>query len=270
VWVPPGASEARTPDYHLVAYPPTFVAPTQVAWCRSTRASQDIVDEVVAVAAAWGRPDVSFWVGDRTTPRDLAEHLRSRGAVQVESVEVLAQGLTGPGPGASGLEPVEQVPGSGRLVRVGLEVRHVLDAATLNDADLVSVEVWGGQPRSAEDTRRVLEELTDPDTTELRVVAYVDGEPASTAGCTLAAGPAGGCVARLWGGATRSSLRGRGAYRACVGARLALARRRGADLGLVKAVTTTSAPIVRSLGFTAHGVEDRLRLDLTELRHRDA
>ncbi len=102
-------------------------------------------------------------------------------------------------------------------------------------------------------------------------VAYVDGEPAGTAGCTLAAGGrAGGCVARLWGGATRSSLRGRGAYHACVGARLELARRRGADLGLVKAVTTTSAPIVRRLGFTAHGVEDRLRLDIAGLRHRDA
>jgi hypothetical protein len=92
------------------------------------------------------------------------------------------------------------------------------------------------------------------------VVAYVDGEPATTAGCTLA-----GEVARLWGGATRPELRGRGAYRASLGARLWLAQQQGAALGLVRAVTTTSAPIVRRLGFTGHGVDDRLRVDLPQI-----
>jgi hypothetical protein len=261
VWVPPGASEARTPEYHLVAYPPTFHVPTQVAWCRSPRPARAVVDEVLAVVRAWRRPDVSFWVGDRTTPADLGDHLTARGAVHVESVEVLSLALDAPalratGPAAA-LRTEARDATSGRLECAGLEVRQVLDAATLDHSLLVSSEVWGQEERTQEDVARQLAELTGPEPTELRVVAYVDGEPAATAGCTLS-----GDVARLWGGATRPALRGRGAYRATLGARLWLAQQRGATIGLVKAVTTTSAPIVRRLGFTGHGVEHRLRLDL--------
>jgi hypothetical protein len=257
VWVPPGASEARTPEYHLVAYPPTFLVPTQVAWCRSPRAAAAVVDEVVAIVRAWRRPDVSFWVGDRTEPADLADHLTGRGAVHVESVELLSLGLTGQAITAAGLDTVVRDAAAGRLESAGLEIRQVLDRATLDDAAVVSDEVWGHEQRTEEDVTRQLADLTGPEPTELRVVAYVDGKPASTAGCTLV-----GEVARLWGGATRPALRGRGAYRATVGARLWLARQRGASVGLVKAVTTTSAPIVQRLGFTGHGLEHRLRLDL--------
>lgn len=259
VWVPPGASEARTPEYHLVAYPATYAVPTQVAWCRSSRPAQVVVDEVVAVARAWQRPEVSFWVGESTAPADLATHLAGRGAEHTESVEVMSLDLTGGAARDAGLVP--EVSGD-RLVCAGVEVRPVLDAATLADSDLVHAEVWGDQPRSPEETARLLVALADPGATELRVVSYVDGEPACAAGCTVARQRDGGTVARLWGGATRLPLRGRGAYRATVGARLWLAQQRGADLGLVKAVTTTSAPIVRGLGFTAHGTERRLRLDL--------
>jgi len=249
--VPPGASEARTPEYHLIAYPPSLAIPTQVVWCRSSRPAALVVEEAAAVARAWGWTELSFWVGERTTPRDLGTHLRSRGATQVESVEIFSRELLD--------DPVVEA--------AGVEVRRVLDAATLRDAELVAAEVWGSEPRPASETERLLEELNDSESTELRVVAYVDGEPACAAGCTLAAAAPGGSVARLWGGATRTSLRGRGAYRASVGARLRLARQRGADLALVKAVTTTSAPIVRRLGFTAHGAEHRFRLDLPPVLH---
>jgi hypothetical protein len=257
VWVPPGASEARTPEYHLIVYPPTIVVPTQVAWCRSPRSAAAVVDEVAAILRAWGRSEVSFWVGDRTTPADLGDQLTARGAVHVESVEILSHLLDGPALAAAGLGTVARDAGAGRLGCAGLEVRQVLDAATLADADRISAEVWGDVGRSQEDVARAVAELTAPDATELRVVAYVDGEPATTAGCTLS-----GEVARMWGGATRPALRDRGAYRASLGARLWLAQQRGATLGLVRAVTTTSAPIVRRLGFTSHGVEDRLRLEL--------
>jgi hypothetical protein len=258
VWVPPGASEARAPEYHLVAYPPSSLIPTHVAWCRSSRAAAAVVDEVLGIVRAWRRPDVSFWVGDRTEPADLADHLTARGAVHVESVEVLSLDLTAPAMAAAGLDTVVRDAATGRLECAGLEVRQVLDRATLDDAAVVGNEVWGHEQRTEEDVDRQLADLTGPEPTELRVVAYVDGEPASAAGCTLA-----GDVARLWGGATRPAMRCRGAYRATLGARLSLARQRGASVGLVKAVTTTSAPIVRRLGFTGHGVEHRLRLDLT-------
>ena len=265
VWAPPGTWEARTPEYHLLAYPTSLVVPTQVAWCRSTRPAPVVVDEVVAVAHAWRQPEVSFWVGEDTRPADLGDHLLGRGAVHVESVEVLALGLTDATLREAGLVPEVLEDG----VRcAGVEVRPVLDAATLRDAELVGTEVWGDRPRTAEETDRLLAELTDPGATEQRVVAYVDGEPACAAGTTLAT-DGEGTVARLWGAATRPALRGRGAYRATVGTRLWLAQRRGADLGLVKAVTTTSAPVARRLGFTAHGVLDRLRLDLAAPAQRD-
>src|SRR5919107_1871389 len=103
VWVPPGASEARTPEYHLVAYPPTFLVPTQVAWCRSAREPESVVEEVLAIVRAWRRPDVSFWVGDRTRPVDLGDHLTRRGAEHVESVEVLSLPLTDPALESAGL-----------------------------------------------------------------------------------------------------------------------------------------------------------------------
>lgn len=259
VWVPPGAWEARTPEYHLVAYPPTSVVPTQVSWCRSPRPAQVVVDEVVGVARAWRRPEVSFWVDEDTSPADLAAHLTGRGAEHVESVEVMSLDLRNTAARDAGLVP--EVAGD-RLLCAGVEVRSVVDATTLADADAVAAEVWGHQPRPPEETAAVIAALTDDAATELRVVSYVDGEPAAAAGFTLVPHSGGGMVARLWGGATRPSLRGRGAYRATVGARLWLAQERGADLGLVRAVTTTSAPIVRRLGFAQHGEQQRLRLQL--------
>ena len=251
VWVPPGASEARTPEYHLVAYPEAWAIPTQVAWCRSTRAAEAVVREVLAVAAAWRRGEVSFWTGERTSPADLADHLRARGAVYLESVELLALELDDATLRAAGLDTVER---DGALVCGGIEVREVRDAATLHDADLVSREVWGGEP-PGEDLEQRLDRLTGDAPRETRVVAYLDGRPVATAGSALA-----GEVARLWGGATRVAHRGRGAYRATLAARLRLAAERGATLGMVRAVTTTSAPILHRLGFTGHGLEDRLRL----------
>ena len=250
VWVPPLASEARTPEYHLVAYPDSEVVPTQVVSCRSERPAAAVVEEVLAVARAWGRRDVSFWVDEQTAPDDLADHLRSRGATHVESVELLSLPLTPTALRAAGLEAVER---DGALVCAGVEARQVRDAATLRDSDLVSTEVWGGAP--PEEVEHRLAELTAPGASELRVVAYVDGEPAAAAGCTVADE-----VARLWGGATREAHRGRGAYKATLAARLRLAHDRGATLGLVRAVTHTSAPILHRLGFTGHGFSHRLRL----------
>ena len=78
----------------------------------------------------------------------------------------------------------------------------------------------------------------------------MDGAPAATGGCTRA-----GAVARLWGAGTRPDLRGRGAYRALVAHRIAVAHELGATLALVKGRVATSAPILRRLGFTAYGQE---------------
>jgi len=60
--------------------------------------------------------------------------------------------------------------------------------------------------------------------------------------------PAGRAFASLWGGGTAPEFRGRGIYRALVGARVALARARGYRYVTVDAMAT-SRPILERVGF---------------------
>jgi hypothetical protein len=243
VWLPDGADEVRTEEYHLVAYPAALAVPTHVAWCRSPRPPSDVVEEVIATVRAWGRPDVSFWVSERTMPSDLEDHLRARGAEHVETVDVSALDLTGPPPDLS-------VPGD-------VTVRVVDDEHLVRLAARVADEVWGSTT-TEDDVRRAVAALAEPSAaTTRRVLALVDGEPASTAGLTLDGDAA---AARLWGGATRPALRGRGAYRATLAERLRMARADGATLAMVKGVVETSGPILRAAGFTTYGSSRRYRL----------
>jgi GNAT superfamily N-acetyltransferase len=90
-----------------------------------------------------------------------------------------------------------------------------------------------------------------------RVLASVHGRPASTGGFTLV-----GVVARLWGGGTHPDLRGRGAYRATLAARLHLAAELGATLALTHGRVDSSSPILQRLGFTRHGEQQQIVVDL--------
>ena len=91
----------------------------------------------------------------------------------------------------------------------------------------VPTKIGGVEPTADELARDPAEAATPlGERPAFQVVAYLDGEPASAGGCTRS-----GEVARLWGAATRPHLRGRGAYRATVRARLEAAREHGATLG---------------------------------------
>ncbi len=90
-----------------------------------------------------------------------------------------------------------------------------------------------------------------------RVIAYIDGEPVSTGGCSLVDG-----MARLWGAGTRPAWRGRGAYRAVLAERLRRAAEHGITLALVKGRVETSAPILRRAGFQPYGEERCYRLEV--------
>jgi hypothetical protein len=243
VWVPVGADEVRTEEYHLVAYPEAMAIPTHVAWCRSSRPPGAVVGDVMGTVRRWGRADVSFWVSGLTTPADLEEHLRAEGAEHVETVDVFALDLTRRLPDLS-------VPGD-------VVVRVVDDERLVRLAARVADEVWGSTT-TEDDVRRSVAELAEPEALPTRrVLALVDGEPATTAGLTL--DPDAG-VARLWGGATRPALRGRGGYRATLAERLRMAREGGATLAMVKGVVETSGPILRAAGFTTYGSSRRYRL----------
>ena len=99
-----------------------------------------------------------------------------------------------------------------------------------------------------------LEDLTrsvtapEPERLVRSYVAYVDGEPAASAGSTV-----DGDALRFWDGAVLPAYRGRGAYRALVAQRLVDARAPTARFALVKAVDSTSAPILKRLGFRPYG-----------------
>jgi N-acetylglutamate synthase-like GNAT family acetyltransferase len=84
-----------------------------------------------------------------------------------------------------------------------------------------------------------------------RFVAYDDqGAPVASGGLTLFPDVGFGL---LWAGATVPGARGRGAYAAVLGARIAHARAMGLRAVGLYAITSTSAPIVARFGFENAG-----------------
>jgi GNAT superfamily N-acetyltransferase len=242
---PPEIPQVQTDDYLLVDFPPGYddEQPTQVQWTRSDRPAADLVDEVAAQTRAWGRSRLAWWIRLDTRPADLETYVRSLGATTVDSVGVLAREIETSLPEA----PPE------------IRVEVVRDEQGLRDARLVRQEVWPSPEPTPEQWARDLTEASIPwgERPGFQVIAYLGDEPASIGACTRS-----GEVARLFGAATRPHLRGRGAYRATVRARLDLSRELGATLGLVRGRMETSAPVLTRLGFASYGEEPLLALDL--------
>jgi hypothetical protein len=244
VWVPRGCRHTRTDEYLVVAPPDYMGLPVLVRVFGSPRPADDLVDDVVGVAMRWGKARTSWRVSDATVPSDLERVLHRRGGVGDVRLDVMAL------PIADGLPDFGVPP--------DVVVREVTDEAGLRDAYLVSGDAFGGERVTDERIEADLQELRTglPEGPVGRVVAYVDGSPAGTGGWTLA-----GPVCRLWGGATHSDVRGRGAYRAVLAERLRRARAAGATLGLSLGRVETSAPILRGLGFTRYGEAREVLLD---------
>lgn len=248
VWVPDDAQEVHTEDYQLIGYPEFYELPTQVPWSRTSRPVDEIVAEVLAHARGWGRAMVYWWVSAATRPPQTESVLLARGASLAETVTVLARELAPGGPDLG--------------VPQDITATAVRDEAALRDMYRVESEVWESPvPDAAQVARGLADVMQDWATgAGFRVVAYLDGEPVSAGGCTLA-----GDVARLWGAGTRAAWRGRGAYRAVLAERLRIAAGLGATLALVKGRVTTSAPILKRAGFVAYGEERCYGLDVDEL-----
>jgi hypothetical protein len=249
-WVPPDASQVLTEDYQIVNYPAHYnISPVRVLWSRTGRPLDELIGEIAGHAQAWGHSEVEWEISAATRPASTEAELLSRGAELTATVQVLGYDLT------DGL-PVLTVP-------PGVRAEIVSDEAGLWAQQLVSSHVWGhGRDPSAADVARELPKVTKglADWSAFRVVAFVDDEPACSGGCTLV-----NRVAQFWGGATRSALRGRGAYRAVLARRMAVASEHGATLALVKGVVETSAPILRRIGFTPYGEERSYRVVLGSL-----
>ncbi len=248
-WVPDFARSVRTEEYLVVAYPETFLTPTGARVLSSGTAARDprdLVDEVHAVARGLGRDRLWWAVSDTTTPGVEQEIVR-RGGTVAERMDVLALDLS------QGHVPDLGVPGD-------VEVHRVVDRGDVLDSLVISQLAFGGQePDDAEVDLSVAEvDKGLADGSGGRVLASVDGRAASTGGWTLV-----GPVARFWGAGTHPDLRGRGAYRAVLEARLRHVVDAGATLALTHGRVETSSPILRSVGFRRYGEQRQLVVDLT-------
>jgi GNAT superfamily N-acetyltransferase len=269
VWVPPDAQQVVTSEYQLIAYPPHFQHPTQVAWSSPARPVDEVVGEVLAQVGGWGRDRVCWWVRDypaiaglgRTDDAgqagtgqadpgqaDIEAVLQTCGGMLAETVQVLGFDLTR---GDPDLDPGD-----------GLRAELVRDDRTLRASHQVFAEVWEDRRERtpaviAEEVASLRESLES--WSEFRVVVFIGAEPVAAGGCGIV-----GTVARLWGAGTRPAYRGRGAYRALLAARITLAREHGATLALVKGRVATSGPILRRAGFTSYGEERAYCVPLKE------
>jgi GNAT superfamily N-acetyltransferase len=245
-WRPDGALDVQTADYRLIRYPdwaldPTFAA-AQVLRSRTGRPAGPGKHEVLARL-----PGVAWWVTDATRPADTEQTLRARGGKQIDAVRILARELGTELPGLDVPPDVTaELVTSERLFRV---------------SSRIVVRGWGRKvPSEADEERDFRDTIRDlADWTGFRVVAFADGEPASSGGCTL-----DGEVAKLWGAVTLPEFRRRGAYRAVLDERLRLARDHGATLALVKGRVATSRPILVRAGFADYDEERCYWLPLEE------
>jgi len=245
-WLPEGAPHVRTDEYLVVAHPEYFLTPTAARVFGSDRGAAELADELAGIARGWGRDRLWWRLSDVTRPAALEPELMARGARVAVRMDVLALPLAGGVPDLA--------------VPPDVEARRVTDVSSVRDAILVANDAFGGDEPTDEQIASALAEVEAglADDSMGRWVAYVDGRPASTGGYGLVDG-----VCRLWGGGTHRSLRGRGAYRAVLTARLATARAAGATLALTHGVVDTSSPILQRIGFTRYGEERTLVLDLT-------
>jgi GNAT superfamily N-acetyltransferase len=188
-----------------------------------------VIDETIAEYGAAGQP-TKWCVGPWTRPADLGERLARRG-------------FTG-----------WAVRGMGCATDLSLSsaagvVVDVVDESSLEDYLEATLEGWSMSDDQREPERIAhLAELRRSPPSAWFFTARVDGRVVGTAGLFARQARARAC-GYLVGGVVLPAARGRGAYRALVGARLAFLRSRGVEYAVTQAREATSAPMLEHLGF---------------------
>ncbi len=206
--------------------------------------------ETRAEAHARGLGEVTWWIGEHSTPPDLAERLV-----------------------ALGLEPDRETPELTSLTiasrpagEPAVEVRRVQSFEDYLRATELDWEIWGvpqdtrGERRA--DAPRQWRRLVADGRTG-HYLAYLDGEPSGFGRAVFAPQ-----AAILVGGATLPAARGRGVYTALVHARWDEAVERGTPRIAVSA-GAMSSPILIGLGFEPIG-RVRLLVDRLEAAREPA
>ena len=191
---------------------------------RDADATIEAVERVYAGAGVRG----AWLIGPTSTPADLGRRLSARGSLRRGELSGLVLDDLAPAADAKDPVRVREVPAVEAPAFAGLVARgHGLPADAADVFVRASV-----RPRSR---------------THLFVAAVEeDLVPVAFGFLELVGDPP---LALLGGGGTLSEHRGRGAYRALVRARIAVARAQGASVVVVQAHPTTSAPILHRLGF---------------------
>jgi GNAT superfamily N-acetyltransferase len=238
----------ETEEYLVVRYPSWWEQPLQLVRFEPQRPVDEVLDEALEQARGLTDgivPRLDCWVR-LGAPDGLEQALLARGGTLDETLDVLALDLSGFDP--TSVEPSRDV-----------ELRWTDDLDVLLDAADLNVSVFGGSTPARDELESELpgEVLKHRTGGGGSVVAYREGRPVGTGGITVAGGDA-----RLWGGAVLPEARGNGIYRAVLAARLQYGIHHGARLAIVKGRVETSAPILRRVGFTAHGRERSYLVDL--------
>ncbi len=130
-WVPPDATQLRTDEYQLVAYPEHyFTHPVCVLWSRSERPVGELISEVAGHARVWGHTELYWDVSAVTRPTGTEAELLRRGATLAETEQVLGYDMT------AGLPELGEQP--------GVRAEVIRDEASVRAGLLVNREVWGG------------------------------------------------------------------------------------------------------------------------------
>lgn len=173
----------------------------------------------------------SWWVGPSTLPADLGAALEAAGFGLLEEIEGLALRL----PANLDAWPVNPL----------VHIVPVTDLTTLRTALRLNDTFGRRDPAGFEQAvARFAPTIGDPD--YCRLIGYVGTFPAAEVSVAFRHG---GEVAYFSSGTTLPEFRGRGLYRTLSAERVRLAQARGARWALTHAVSATSAPICRALGF---------------------
>ncbi len=189
----------------------------------------EVLEEVRAHLGERGRTQTQWEVGS-SAPAGLVEALLGRGLRRDKDPYAVALVLTNEPP----------------PLREGLTARRVETLEELESACEVQWEAFGSTPGEIAEARRLLPTLLR-ESVNLRHAVWLDGELV----CTGTASPTEHGLL-LYGGATRTAARGRGAYRALIRARWDDAVALGTP-ALITQGGSMSRPILERLGFERVG-----------------
>jgi len=234
----PGATVDRLP--HLTRLREHTGAFNQIIYAdlTATTANATIREQVAYFQGLNQRFEWKHFTHDQ--PTDMLDRLRAHGFEIGEAEAALVLDLTAASDGLFNTR--------------GLDVRKITDSGQVHHVLSVQSRVFGGVDEMDEADNPIADQLAGEmqahsDSVSLYAV-YMDGDVISAAWVRYTAGDSQ--FASLWGGATLTAYRGRGAYSALLAARAAEARERERRFLTVDA-SPMSQPILEKHGFQLIG-----------------